>query len=509
MGALVMKARKHEVELSRGFWLFDTPCTQALGQAVMGDNPSQFKGENRPVEQVSWEDCQRFISELNRRLTGLELRLPTEAQWEYACRAGTTTARYHEDLDAIAWYGDNSDGETHDVALKCPNAWGLYDMLGNVLEWCQDDMRDYTSTAAVDPIGSAESGVVLRVIRGGGWDDSARYVRSAYRYAHGPAYRAHYIGFRCSSSGEPVRARVTWGVSEQRAEPAKTAPRRPAARLLRLQEQLRMATALPDHEGFGVSTDRDRLYFARITKPPWASEIGRDGYGLWVVLDVDGVKQRLRWMPPGRFWMGSPEDDREASNSEKPRHEVLISRGFWLFDTPCTQALWQAVMGANPSRFKGEKRPVERVSWEDCQAFIAQMNQRYAGLALGLPTEAEWEYACRADTETPRYADDLNAIAWYSDNSRNSTYDVRVKTANAWGLHDMLGNVLEWCYDGRRNYPSTAVVDPIGPTEAGVRRVIRGGSWYYSARGVRSACRIAVEPAGRDDALGFRCSSSE
>jgi len=498
---------QHEVHLSRGFWLFDTPCTQALWQAMTGDNPSQFKGENRPVERVSWEDCQAFIVELDRRLPGLELRLPTEAQWEYACRAGTTTARYHEDLNAIAWYRNNSDSQTHEVGQKRPNAWGLYDMLGNVYEWCQDDRRDYMSTAAVD----IETGA-HRVIRGGCWENPAQFVRSAYRYAHEPANRYPDLGFRCSSSSasEPARARAAWGESEQQAEPAETPPRRPAARLLRLQDEPRMATALPASEGFRVSTDRDRLYFARITRPPWASEIGRDAYGLWGVLDVDGVRQRLRWMPPGRFWMGSPEDDREAFDAEKPRHEVLLSRGFWLFDTPCTQALWQVVMGDNPSQFKGDNRPVERVSWEHCQDFIARLNQnqRYTGLELGLPTEAEWEYACRAGTETPRYADDLDAIAWHVNNSDGNTHDVGKKIANAWGLHDMLGNVLEWCQDGRGNYHNDTVVNPVGSTEAGARRVFRGGCWNYPARNVRSAYRYAGEPAYRLGALGFRCSSS-
>ena len=112
--------------------MFDTPCTQALWQAVMGRNPSRFKGKNRPVEQVSWEDCQTFLNKLNAQLPGLALCLPMEAQWEYACRAGTETARYQEELDAIAWYDENSNGETHEVGLKHPNAWGLYDMLGNV-----------------------------------------------------------------------------------------------------------------------------------------------------------------------------------------------------------------------------------------------------------------------------------------------------------------------------------------------------------------------------------------
>ncbi len=216
----------------------------------------------------------------------------------------------------------------------------------------------------------------------------------------------------------------------------------------------------------------------------------------------------MRWIPAGRFWMGSPEDEEGRWNDEGPQHEVELSRGFWLFDTPCTQALWQAVMDTDPSEFKGENRPVEQVSWEDCQDFIRELNQRLPGLELGLPTEAQWEYACRAGTTTARYHEDLDAISWYYNNSGNETHDVGLKRPNAWGLYDMLGNVDEWCYDDMRNYYSTAAVDPIGSAESGAERVFRGGSWFDSARFVRAAFRLAYEPGYRHGFLGFRCSSS-
>ena len=147
--------------------MFDTPCTQALWEAVMGANPSTFKAPDRPVETVSWDDCQEFVQRLNGRVVGLELGLPSEAQWEYACRAGTETARYRDSLDEIAWYDENSGGETHAVGGKLPNGWGLYDMLGNVWEWCADAWReDYSQPRVVETGGRAS---VLRVIRGGSW----------------------------------------------------------------------------------------------------------------------------------------------------------------------------------------------------------------------------------------------------------------------------------------------------------------------------------------------------
>jgi formylglycine-generating enzyme required for sulfatase activity len=180
--------------------LFDTPSTQALWQAVLGTNPSRFKGKNRPVESVSWEDCQTFLDKLNAQLPGLALRLPTEAQWEYSCRAGTETARYEEELDAIAWYAENSNSATHDVGQKRPNAWGLYDMLGNVDEWCHDGDQDYQEGRVIDPVGRTDA-VAFRVIRGGSWDGTAQGVRAAYRNWVHPDDRSNFLGFRCAISG--------------------------------------------------------------------------------------------------------------------------------------------------------------------------------------------------------------------------------------------------------------------------------------------------------------------
>jgi formylglycine-generating enzyme required for sulfatase activity len=273
--------------------------------------------------------------------------------------------------------------------------------------------------------------------------------------------------------------------------------------------------------------------------PDWADAWGQDDYGAWVAFTIDEVTQKLRWIPPGEFLMGSPENEAGRYDIEGPQHEVTLSKGYWLFDTPCTQALWQAVMDDNPSRFKDPKRPVEQVSWQDVQKFLQQINERIAGLNLVLPTEAQWEYACRAGTTAATYAGDqeilgennaplLDAIAWYGGNSghefdldegedssswsnkqyphtRAGTRQVAQKRPNAWGLYDMLGNVWEWCLDARREYDITAVVDPTGPTNDELYRVVRGGSWYVDARRVRAAGRRANAPGFRYRYLGFRC----
>ena len=162
--------------------------------------------------------------------------------------------------------------------------------------------------------------------------------------------------------------------------------------------------------------------------PDWASGWGQDRYGVFVEFTWLEVTQRLRWISPGRFRMGSPEDEPGRYDDEGPRHQVTLTQGFWLFDTPCTQALWEAVMGKNPSRFQSPTRPVEQVSWDDVQQFLDQTNAKIPDLNLVLPSEAQWEYACRAGTETAIYTGELailgennapalDPIAWYGGNS--------------------------------------------------------------------------------------------
>jgi len=249
--------------------------------------------------------------------------------------------------------------------------------------------------------------------------------------------------------------------------------------------------------------------------PRWASGWGQDQYGVFVTFAVGHAEQRLRWIRPGSFEIGSPEDEEGRRSNESLPHLVTIPEGFWLGDTPVTQAMWEAVMGDNPSRFKGARRPVENVTWEDCQRFCARLDERVRSFGARLPREAEWEYACRAQTTTARYSDVLKAdgrpatlddIAWYRKNSGRETHPVGQKLANAWGLHDTLGNVWEWCMDSMRDYSSEPQRDPGSHASgtAGEDRVFRGGSWSVEARRVRAACRLAYEPGYRFGDLGLR-----
>lgn len=204
------------------------------------------------------------------------------------------------------------------------------------------------------------------------------------------------------------------------------------------------------------------------------------------------------WIPPGSFMMGCSPGDNECSDNEKPSHRVEITKGFWIGETPVTQAAYERVMGSNPSRFKGPQRPVECVSWDDALAYCRTVGMR-------LPTEAEWEYAARAGNTAARYGD-LHDIAWYDKNSPSQTHDVKGKRPNAWGLYDTLGNVWEWVSDwyDEKAYAVGDTRNPSGPIY-GQYRIVRGGSWGSDSRFARASVRNRLVPAYRDFIIGFRC----
>ena len=188
----------HSVTLS-GYYIGKTEVTQALWKAVMGSNPSEIKGDNLPVENVSWDDCQEFIRKLN-ALIGQNFRLPTEAEWEFACRGGNNSRGYKYSgsnyIDNVAWYWDNSGKKTHPVATKSPNELGIYDMTGNVDEWCNDWYGDYSSDEQTNPKGPYDG--LFRVFRGGSWNGDARGCRSFGRSFSGPGDLRVFLGLRLS-----------------------------------------------------------------------------------------------------------------------------------------------------------------------------------------------------------------------------------------------------------------------------------------------------------------------
>ena len=434
----------HQVTLS-SFNIGQTEVTQELWQAVMGGNPSNHKGDmQRPVEMVSWNDCQTFISRLN-ELTGKRFRLPTEAEWEYAARGGNKSqgTRYagSSNIDDVAWYDANSGNTTHPVATKAPNELGVYDMTGNVWEWCQDWYHSYTEEAQVDPTGPATGN--NRMLRGGCWNGGTNYDRISFRDNFTPT--------GSNSSG-----------------------------------------------GLRLALDRTED------------------------ITVNGVTFTMVSVKGGTFSMGATEEQEEdAYDNEKPVHQVTLS-DYAIGQTEVTQELWQAVMGNNPSYFSSRKgypdnlqRPVEEVSWDDCQAFIAELN-RLTGKTFRLPTEAEWEYAARGGTKSQghKYAgsDDINEVGWYrsnagadvgTDSPDYGTHAVRSMPPNELGLYDMTGNVWEWCHDRYSIYTDEAQTNPTGP-ESGSSHVDRGGGWISYGRYCRNTHRTADGQTSKSYFLGFR-----
>ena len=310
-------------------------------------------------------------------------------------------------------------------------------------------------------------------------------------------------------NGQPVYFPWHWQSAEF---PDSNAPSLPQPLIARNE-----TGAIPAYPSLIVHTGQQRMRFDCFIPPAWASAWGQDIFGCFADLEVKDILQRFRWIAPGSFLMGSPENEAERY-SDETLHSVTLTRGFWLADTACTQALWQAVMDDNPSYFKGDLHlPVESVSWLDVQRFIKRLNGLFKDLDLQakLPNEAQWEYACRAGTQTPfSFGDNITPEQVNYDGDypyaggskglyRAKTVPVKSLPPNPWGLHEMHGNVWEWCADWYDGYPKQAIVDPTGPGH-GEHRVVCGGSWYDNAGSTRSANRGWVGPDFRHFNFGFR-----
>jgi len=264
-----------------------------------------------------------------------------------------------------------------------------------------------------------------------------------------------------------------------------------------------------------VATTAEREFALRfqVSYPPPAGQFVRIGDDF-----------RVRWIPAGLFMMGSP-DFLEGSTTKDPErgsdeeeHEVVFGRGFFLSETECTQAQWELVMDTRPSTFRGAQHPVERVNWTNAVEFCRNLTAKHRnegrlpeGWEWRLPTEAEWEYAARAGMVSPRRGD-LETVAWHGGNSGGSTHPVGRKQANVWGLHDMLGNVWEWCLDWYGDYPTASAVNPSGPKSGSVR-VFRGGCITFglsdSARKFRYSHRSGMNPKHQSSDVGFRPALAE
>ena len=225
----------------------------------------------------------------------------------------------------------------------------------------------------------------------------------------------------------------------------------------------------------------------------------------------DGISIDMVRVEAGTFTMGATPEMKDPWDDEKPTHQVTLTNDYYIGKYEVTQALWKAVMGKNPSKFKGDNLPVEQVNWKDCQEFLSKLNNT-TGKKFRLPTEAEWEYAARGGKKSRGYqysgSNNISDVAWYEDNSGSKTHTVGSKQANELGIYDMSGNVWEWCHDWKGSYSSSSQVNPTG-ANSGSYRVGRGGSWRHAARGCRSSYRNNSTPDNRNDSLGLRLILSE
>jgi formylglycine-generating enzyme required for sulfatase activity len=542
---------QHQVTLSHGFYLGKHEVTQAQYETVMTGNPEGLNAKpsnwpnnnDRPVEKVSWNDVQVFLSRLNsmeqtagRLPTGWKYVLPTEAQWEYACRAGTTTAySWGNDINSSRanynWDGGGTSGndfkQTRDVGKYTTNPWGFFDMHGNVWEWVRDWKANYPGGAQTNPEGPASGS--NRVVRGGSWTAAGTDLRSAKRNNLTPGNRNSIIGFRVGFQAvQPDTANpelelfggaaITREAGQAWAEPGVEAH---DARDGNLTDQI-VVTGSVDMNSTGT-------YLLTYTVQDGAGNTASTTRTVTVVgnrsVDLNAtVAMDMIWVPSGTFTMGSPTTEAGRQSDREDEHNVSLTKGFYLGKYEVTQAQYEAVIGTNPSEFNATgngNRPVEKVTWTEAVAFCTQLTTQEqaagrlpAGWAYVLPTESQWEYACRAGTTTAYSwgATIASSNANYNwdggandGNDFKQTRDVGEYAANSWGFFDMHGNVWEWTVDWyQAAYPSgNPVVDPSGPA-SGSNRVLRGGSWSSGGTHLRSAKRDSSTPGHRGSHIGFR-----
>ena len=569
----------HRVVLTQPVYLGTHEVTQEQYERVTGKNPADFSANGagrsavagldtsrHPVEQVSWNDaaeyCAMLSNEVNLRplyfrsgeavtpLKGDGYRLPTEAEWEFACRAGTQTKFWCGDdkatLRQVAWFNENSGKRTHPVGELAANPFGLFDAHGNVWEWCQDSWepnyyRQFANQTAVDPTGPSTL-TTPRVCRGAFWFGVLDGSRSTMRYAVAPEFSYDSIGFRLALTVEGVR------------------------KLLKVDGP-KLPTTSRDVASSGKATGwhgwpADAPAPAIAPFDAAQAKKHQEEWAAYLKLPVEYINSlgmKFRLIPPGEFLMGSTAAEIEVAlkdvdlkdkhwqeyiKSEAPQHKVILTQAIYLGVNEVTQKEYEAVMQATPSHFAStgpgkdavanletQNHPVETVSWNDAAEFCAKLSQKeelkpfyfragetitpLEGTGYRLPTEAEWEFACRAGTTTKYWIgdkdDELVRAGWFGGSSGGRTHAAGELKANPLGLYDMHGNVWEWVEDAWEltyygQLVEQSAINPNGPSSAGSRRVVRGGHWHGTASFCQSAIRYAYDPPSRNNIVGFRVS---
>lgn len=548
----------HEVTLS-DFLIGKTEVTQELWQAVMGSNPSSSTGVGYAVDNVSWEDCEKFLSRLNQltlttRPEGVEFRLPTEAEWEYAARGGVNSNGYKyagsDDFNAVARCAENvgwGSGLPCNVATKQPNELGLYDMSGNVAEWCQDWSGDYKEGAQTNPKGPAAG--KSRVVRGGGLGDMAQGCRVSSRAFNYPHRAMPYLGLRLCMidvAKESKAEKVDLGAINVRYEPVGSSINingKIVGKTPRFCENMEVGdyTVVISHEGYEsavhqVKVVKDKVellsgMLRELRKDCEGDSIGNVGQGVsetWITsLDVTdckggatgegGVECRdvsdcmgvvMAFSVPAPYVTGGgvafKMQEIKGGTLKMGETGRLVTVGDYMMGvTEVTQLLWLAVMGDNNDcSYKGAQNPINSVSYFDCVEFIKRLNaltegQRPKGMVFRLPTEAEWEFAAQGGncSESYRYAgnDDLNKVGWYAENAGElGLQQVAQRLPNELGLFDMSGNVWEWCCQKYTEDGSAEYLNEKNMPAEFDYCIVRGGSYSSEAKFCKISFRDGV-----------------
>jgi formylglycine-generating enzyme required for sulfatase activity len=591
---------------------FDLP---QKGRFVLRPRPNNESEELYPITGITWYDAIKWLNawsemdnrtacymvagsvyrdgeeanvECNWEATGY--RLPTEAEWEYSCRAGSSSAFSSGEItkpsppfefpclpepamDLAGWYCDNSEENTHQVGLKEPNAWGLFDMHGNAEEWCWDWADNYrVDIVEENPAGPANGGWGnWRVIRGGDFRKVAMSCRSASRRHDSPLSPPPFVGFRAVFNAEVSNSSVT--IVDQ-----------PSDQVFKEGQRVVLSVSVEGAGPIGFQWSRngvDVLDDARISGAMTAeliiSNAGPADTGIYrlSVSNETGIRLSDRIelsfdvaagndselpgfveIPAGSFIMGSPRGEFGRSFDEVD-HEVTITNGFFLYQKEMTFDHWRVVRdwgrkngysdlpdGKVASSSDGHvgQHPVSDVSWSDvvkwlnawseleghepCYYFSGEVYRAGSAWSIScdwsangyrLPSEAEWEYACRAGTTTAYYTGQvttdsdrfcmremaLEDSAWYCSNSESNSHEGGRKLRNGWGLYDMLGNSAEWCWDSYAQYQFFPKENPVGP-ERGGERIVRGGHTGSLHIHCRAANRDKRREFFRSDSIGFR-----
>ncbi|MBR5862018.1 MAG: SUMF1/EgtB/PvdO family nonheme iron enzyme, partial [Bacteroidales bacterium] len=552
----------HEVTLGT-YYMGKYEVTQALWIEIMGANPSQIiRDNNCPVDGMSYLQCLQFIEKLNER-TGLNFNLPTEAQWEYAARGGNKSKGYlysgSNDATEVGWVMENmSTFGQHPGGEKAPNELGIYDMTGNVNEWCYDFYGAYPEEPQTNPSGAAiSSSYSLYVVRGGAYScESARWCRNTKRQSYPENFAQMDIGFRLvlnTPESEPAprpepepaifAPSVTTGevsyVTENSATTSLSITSDGGAAVTAcgivwdvapnpteaLSTKITFDGTANDYTCQLTGLDAGTTYYYRAFA---TNEVGTS-YGeehsfttrkatpseSALNVEINGLTIEMVLVEGGTFQMGATSDLMDLGpydDDELPAHKVTLD-SYYMAKYEVTQALWIEVMGSNPSQMiKDNARPVDGMSHIQCLEFIEKLNER-TGMKFSLPTEAQWEYAARGGNKSQGYlysgSNDATEVGVVYENIDWSDYGQRpggTKAPNELGIYDMTGNLMEWCYDVYAPYTEEAQINPTGGERSDYNVcVVRGGGyWDECAKWSRNTKRNRYAETHSQLDLGLR-----